>query len=36
MDSDAMNDQNSKKIINLKKLNGELEEKIQYQVMTIT
>lgn len=36
MDSDAMNDQNSKKISNLKKLNAELEEKIEYQVMTIT
>lgn len=31
-----MNDQNTKKINNLKKLNAELEEKVEYQLMTIT
>jgi uncharacterized small protein (DUF1192 family) len=36
MDNDAMNDQNIKKITNLKKLNAELEEKVEYQLMTIT
>jgi len=36
MDNEAMNDQNSKKITNLKKLNIELEEKVEYQLMTIT
>lgn len=35
MDYDAFNDQNSKKISNLKKLNAELEEKIEYQAITI-
>lgn len=36
MDFEAMNDQQSKKLINFKKLTAEQEEKIEYQIITIT
>ena len=35
MDFDVLNEQNTKKIANLKKLNTELEEKVEYQSIVI-
>ncbi len=36
MDYEAMNEQNGKKIANLRKVNAQLQEKLEYQVMTVS